>query len=425
MPSSVRFVQVGLVLACVGASRNDQSNADDDDDTVLLQLKKTALTHGKTASHHWSKMMEDVTGSNTYQMLTKQNNSARVKAVGMCCGDIANRVASEDYASLLPMALVFGDENGQCCSVEAGFTTSQPVSFYSASKWITGALMAKLSDEGVLSEGLDTKAADVFDWWDADDERGDVTVGSLVSFVDGLTDFNFAGDTMGFCFEAGGLEDCARIQYDHAVVNKAAVGTRYRYTEASFISAGAVAVKAAGAASFGELYRQKIADPLGMSAECDFAAPASAAFQDADPGSSLQCSAEDYGKFLHALVGNEFLSSEMRAAMESPLTLNSDLNCQYKYFDRANIPCVQYGLGYWLECVDSTCTGGARRESVGAALTYPWISRGSSLWGIAVRDEPTLMGALMGDPDETAVWEEQLAKMVNVVVPEVESAYAS
>lgn len=312
-----------------------------------------------------------------------------------------------------------GHSGGQCCRFRHRLTRG-PHLLMSASKMVTGYTMLKLVDEGVLT--LDTKAADVFDYWTATDHRKDVTLRHLLSLTAGLTRYPLG---LGLCTDGilGSTRACAKDAYENRFQSGAAPGTEYEYTETTFFVASAMALEATGLSNWDDVFQQYMARPLGINAsKCEFSFP----FKHmALAGGGMQCDTGEYAKILKAILGKTlYKNTSLYDEAERPHTVNvkrsaptrESVGCSPESLEQGCSEAMMpewasgkgsslttspatwhYGLGQFIECPhsDPNCENGIlRASSPGALGAYPWVDRGGRSghaphWGMVTRNWPT------------------------------------
>lgn len=296
----------------------------------------------------------------------------------------------------------------------------------SASKSISGYLILKLVDEGLLT--LDTKAADMLDYWTATDGRKDVTLRQLLSQTAGLTTFwGGTGACTGGGVTGNGTRNCARQAYDECFPSTfTAPGLDWEYTESTFYVASAMALEATGLSDWDDVFQRYLAGPMGVNPDrCGFTLPNRGM---AFAGGGLVCDTEDYAKILQGILAKTlYKDTTLYDEAERPHTLGVGRSVNHqqavqscteetasKGCDEAQMPewgvgrgslmrsspgvYWHYGLAQYVECADPMCEGGIlRTSSRGMMGTYPWIDRGETSgnnphWGVVVRLWP-LSGA--------------------------------
>jgi len=289
---------------------------------------------------------------------------------------------------------------------------------YSASKMVTAYTILSLVDRGKLS--LETKAADVFDWWNASDGRKDVTVRHLLSQTSGVDKFpgGLAACTDGLGWTGNGTRQCARQAYEECFpASFTAPGQEFKYTESTFFIVSAMALEVTGHQYWNDVFQEYLGRPLGVNPlRCHFSLPS---FSMALAGGGLRCRTEEYAKILQGILSKSFLTdTTLYDEAERPHTLHAPPPCTPAGCTEEMAPesfmapestikadvmdqtfptsghTWHYGLGQWTECATPNCEGGILRvSSIGAMGTYPWLDRGwltgnAPHWGVVVRMWP-------------------------------------
>lgn len=286
-----------------------------------------------------------------------------------------------------------GNTGGLCCRILSRFST-RPTELASSTKIITTYTMLKLVDEGLLT--LDTKVADVLDFWSAEDYRKDVTLRHLLSFTSGLGMFpgGFAECTTG-----NNTRDCAKEAFNTCFYSGALPGAEFTYSEASWYVVGAIALELTGLQLWDDVFQQYIAGPLGITpSSCEYSFPEK---HHAYVGGGLVCDTVEFSKVLQGILAKTLLNNKtLFDEAERPHTLGLKLGAQPEPWQTCNevtrpLGCIDdmmplwpveanaglayqhYGLGQWVECATPACEGGVLRTSSSGGLgTYPWIDRG-------------------------------------------------
>lgn len=292
-----------------------------------------------------------------------------------------------------------GHEGGVCCRTRNRYGTG-PTDMYSASKMITAYTILKLVDEGLLS--LETKAADIFDYWTATDGRKDVTIRHLLSQTSGVRRYplGLAMCTDGLISD-NGTKLCAKQAYDDCFPESFTPGTEFYYTETAFYIVSAMVLEVTGLRYWDDVFQTYLAGPLGINSDsCQFSEPS---FARAFAGGGLKCDTENYVKILQAILGKTlFKDITLYDEAERPHTLDAPPACGPSCIV-GDCPCPSsgpagvvwhYGLGQWTECATPRCEGGIlRTSSAGKMGSYPWVDRGGLTgnaphWGLMVRFWP-------------------------------------
>src|SRR5688572_4881996 len=294
---------------------------------------------------------------------------------------------SYDFTSLDNLLERIARKHGGCALVvvqgeqviyRKGFGTHTPdkvIPVASASKWLSGALMMRLVDEGKLS--LDDGVSKYIP--EFADEKANITIRQLFSHTSGLPP------------EAGcrtdkrtTLERCAA---EIAQVRpRAAPGEEFYYGGVSMHVAGRMAEVATGK-SWNELFVEKIAAPLGME-QTDFLAygPTS----NPRPAGDARSSVDEYARFLRMVLqrgtvdGKQILSASSGTEMHKDQTGGARI--VYTIYERhaaldPRLLQARYGIGMWREKVDDR--GQLLEASSQGALGFsPWIDVERNLAGV-------------------------------------------
>lgn len=286
--------------------------------------------------------------------------------------------------------VIIGNQDGILFSYGKGNVTADtrfPIA--SSSKWWTAATILQLVEEDTMS--LDDKPQDYLDWWtdDSADERSQITLRQLLSFTSG-----FQGE-LG-CILSGNIAaaECGQMVYDE--YHQYTPGETFYYSSTHMHIAGLMAVEATGQ-PFNALFREKIADPLGMSATSQFERP------DVDnpflAGGGVS-TASDYAIFTEAIYSGRILPTTRDDMLTdwtaTPVTL--------AYSPVQGSTEWHYGLGVWFECATETtwlpeCDQLDSVSSAGGLGWYPWIDFANNYYGVIARRGLPLSGALADTAD--------------------------
>lgn len=246
----------------------------------------------------------------------------------------------------------------------------------SATKWLSGALILSLVDEGNLS--LDDSVAQYMP--DFTEQKAQITIRQLFAHTSGLPPEASCRNN-----RATSLEDCAKAIARLPL--QAEPGATFHYGGVSMHVGGRVAEVATGKA-WNDIFIEKIAGPLGMQ-QTDY--HAYGATQNPRPAGDARSSLDEYGRFLQMLLnrgvfeGRRVLSQEAVAEMLRDQTDGATLT--YTIFhDKGHLdpdlPNARYGLGVWLEKHDSDTGEVLEASSPGALGAYPWLDLGNNIGGI-------------------------------------------
>lgn len=232
----------------------------------------------------------------------------------------------------------------------------------SAAKWMGGALLASLADDGLLS--FDDSLGRFLDAG-SPIARG-IRIGRLFSHTSGLP-------RTATCLadRRARLDPCAREIVEGGLVRRP--GERFAYGGASMQVAARIA-ELAGGASWNALFDARIATPLGLEATT---------FPGAMPhvAGGLVSSRDDYARLLRMLLdsgafaGRRVLSPAAIEAMERDWTRGT--------VPEPPVPVnnVGYGIGMWIQRADSAGRA-VELSSQGAFGFTPWIDRERNLLGV-------------------------------------------
>jgi serine-type D-Ala-D-Ala carboxypeptidase/endopeptidase len=256
------------------------------------------------------------------------------------------------------------------------YAADKVVPIASASKWLSGAVMMALVDEGKLR--LDDPVSKYLPEF-AGDKAG-ITVRHLFAHTSGLPP-----DTGCRSDRQATLELCANQMSRLRL--RAAPGEEFYYGGVSMHVGGRVAEIVSGK-SWNELFVEKIAAPLGM-AQTDFFAygPTS----NPRPAGDARSSVDDYGRFLQMILnrgnfnGKQILSAASVAEMHKDQTNGARIS--YTIYEKhgdldPTLLRARYGVGVWREKVDEASGELLEASSQGALGFSPWIDTKRNLAGV-------------------------------------------
>lgn len=269
----------------------------------------------------------------------------------------------------------------------------------SASKWLAAATVMALVDEGRLSLDLPVST-----WLpDVKGRAGQVTLRQLLAQTSGA---------------AGGLGDLYDLKQDHRITLEQSAeeilarplstmpGAVFNYGGPGFQVAGAV-VEAVTGQSWEEVFRSRIARPLGMTdtwwGHLKFGEAIPPAAETRNPvlqGGAIG-TADDYIRFLKMLSQKGEYEGRRVLSEQAVLEMMTDQTAAAKMLptNAALLENAHYGLGNWCETWDANarCT---RSSSIGAFGTYPWVDLPTGRYGLVFINRQA---------DAFAVWPEILA----------------
>lgn len=308
--------------------------------------------------------------------------------------------AAIDSAPVANIYVMIGTRSGVIYRYQKGnFPSTAAYPIASATKMLSGTTILRLVEAGRMS--LSDHPQTYLSYWTNDpaDPRSRVTLQQLLSFTSG---FNPSETDRG-CISVANttIAACAREFYERGL--DTAPGTAFSYGPAHLQIAGAMAEAATGQ-SFPTLFRQQIADPVGMSSKSAYTIPSTSNPRLSGGGEST---VEDYGAFLSALLGGRVLT---------------DLDT-YAADRTAGLPVLNepeateiagewhYGLASWHECDDvpfsSRCASARLISSPGAFGWTPWIDFDRGYWALVAMYVP------VGGSQQGVDLEQKLQPLIN------------
>jgi CubicO group peptidase (beta-lactamase class C family) len=256
------------------------------------------------------------------------------------------------------------------------FGADKVVPIASASKWLSGALIMSLVDEGKLSLD-DTVSKHIPDFGG---DKSTITVRHLFSHTSGLTPEARCRNDKRTTLEACASE-IARLRLN------AAPGEEFFYGGVSMHVGGRIAEIVSGK-SWNELFAEKIARPLGMP-QTDFLAygPTS----NPRPAGDARSSADDYGRFLQMILQRGSFNGKQVLSATSVVDMHKDqtggARIAYTIYEKhgardPSLLLARYGVGVWREKVDEAGQQLHEASSHGALGFSPWIDVERNLAGV-------------------------------------------
>ena len=290
------------------------------------------------------------------------------------------------------LALIVGIDDGEVFRFEKGdFRIDDSHSIASASKWLTGATILQLVEQGVMS--LDDSPSRHLDYWtdDPGDPRSRITLAQLLSFTAGFhstpIDPTCIGDS------SLSLQACVQTFYENGL--DAEPGTTYFYGPIPMQVAAAMAEATTGQ-SWTEIVELTLALPLGL-ANTGFAPPHPRA------SGSATSTARDYARFLAAQLDGGPLEDSFLTLADDRLT-GVEIVYRPGAFERNGLD-WHYGLGAWRECAqavwDTPCEA---RTVVSSAMSATTV--------LAVDETPTFFDS----PAETSILLGELQRLIEAAL---------
>lgn len=244
----------------------------------------------------------------------------------------------------------------------------------STSKWVTAAVILDLVDQGVLA--LTDEPSKYLPYWAAPG----VTLAQLLSFTSG-----FSEEPLCLNLPKADFADCVRAAYDANVEDAPAPGSAFQYSSVHLQVAGLMAVRAANASGWGELFGAWQAK-TGLFPSGAFDLPSR---NNPRLAGGMHWTGAEYLQFLRALYDGKLLKGETRTAMLSSQRGDAKV-VQSPTLDALGQDWA-YGFGNWLECPSALgpdtfdCGSGHRNSSPGAYGAYPFIDWERHYFGMLAR----------------------------------------
>jgi CubicO group peptidase (beta-lactamase class C family) len=257
-----------------------------------------------------------------------------------------------------------------------GYAIDKIVPIASASKWLSGAVMMSLTDEGKLS--LDDPVSKYLPEFSGD--KSGITIRHLFSHTSGLPPEarcrNDKRTTLERC-----AKEIARLQL------RAKPGAEFYYGGAAMHVGGRIAEIVSGR-SWNELFTDKIASPLGMT-KTDFFAYGPTA--NPRPEGDARSSVEDYARFLQMILNEGRFNGQTILSDASVTEMHKDqmngARIVYTIYEKHGdldpaLLQARYGIGVWREKVDERTGELLEASSQGALGFTPWIDVQRNLAGV-------------------------------------------
>ena len=245
----------------------------------------------------------------------------------------------------------------------------------SASKWLSGAVIMSLVDDGLLS--LNDQVSNYLPEFAGD--KATITIRQLFAHTSGLPP------------EAGCRND-KRATIQRCVDSiahvrlKAAPGEEFFYGGVSMHVGGRIAEIVSGK-SWNELFVERIAAPLGMS-QTDFFAYGPT--ENPRPAGDAKSSVDEYARFLNMILQGGILDDKRILSEASTIEMQNDqtggARIVYTIYEKhaaldPGLLLARYGVGMWREKVDQS--GQLVEASSQGALGFsPWIDIERDLAGV-------------------------------------------
>jgi CubicO group peptidase (beta-lactamase class C family) len=299
----------------------------------------------------------------------------------------ATTPAAYDFTSIDDLLERIARKHGGCTLVvvkdekviyRKGFGSHQPdrvIPIASASKWLAGAVIMSLVDEGKLS--LDDRVSKYLPGFT--ETKATITIRRLFSHTSGLPPEarcrNDKRTSLEHC-----VNEIARMKL------RAGPGEEFYYGGVSMHVAGRVAEIVSGQ-SWNNLFLVRVATPLGMTHSDFFAyGPTS----NPRPAGDARSSADEYARFLQMILQRGSFDGKRILSEPSVLEMHNDqtggARIAYTIYEKhaaldQSLPLARYGIGMWREKADAS--GRLVEASSQGALGFsPWIDFERNLAGV-------------------------------------------
>ena len=292
-----------------------------------------------------------------------------------------------DFTSLDDLLARIARQHGGCALVivkdekviyRKGFGSHGPdrvIPVASASKWLAGAVIMSLIDEGKLS--LDDHVSKYLP--EFTDDKSAITIRQLFAHTSGLPPEarcrNDKRTTLENC-----VKEIARTKL------RAAPGEEFYYGGVSMHVGGRIAEIVTGK-SWNDLFVARLATPLGMS-HSDFFAYGPTG--NPRPAGDARSSVDEYARFLQMILQRGRFGDKRILSEPSVLEMHKDqtggARIAYTIYEKhaaldRSLPLARYGVGMWLEKTDAS--GQLLEASSQGALGFsPWIDIERNLAGV-------------------------------------------
>jgi CubicO group peptidase (beta-lactamase class C family) len=235
-----------------------------------------------------------------------------------------------------------------------------------------------LVDQGVLA--LDDQPQDFISFWTTDpgSPLSRITLADLLSFTSGL-------ESAPLCMNLPGADfaSCVETIHDDNFASPVEPGSGFYYSGSHLQVAGLMAIQAAEATGFGDLFTA-FQNATGLFANGIFDLPSTT-----NPrlAGGMHWRADEYLEFLDDFYHGELFSTSLAAEIVADHV--AEIPIVYSPADAIDQE-WHYGFGFWIECASATfdCTDITRISSPGAYGAYPFIDYQLGYVGILARQGP-------------------------------------
>jgi serine-type D-Ala-D-Ala carboxypeptidase/endopeptidase len=253
------------------------------------------------------------------------------------------------------------------------YTSETVIPIASASKWLSGAVIMSLADDGLID--LDAPISTYLPQFAG--RKGAMTVRQLFSHTSGLpTEHPMVHNRWTTLAEAA--DAIARAELD------APPGAEFRYGGVSMHVAGRIAEVVTGQ-PWNDLFAERLTIPLGMSTTRFGLLPT----ENPSPAGAAWSNLCDYSRFLQMLAaggeldGVRVLSGESVAIMLADQTRSAPMRGAVATF---RAPGARYGIGNWIFDIDESGAGSVN-TSPGAFGFTPWLDHERGVIGVLMIED--------------------------------------
>jgi CubicO group peptidase (beta-lactamase class C family) len=281
---------------------------------------------------------------------------------------------------------------------QGSFDPSAVTAIASSSKWISGTVILRLVDQGVLS--LDTKTSDLLvdrggQPWSGN--LGQATLRQLLSFTTGIS-----GDDTNAESAAITLDEATLRIYEDLGPTASAPGAYFYYGNTHLRIAARMAEVATGK-TWNQIYSEQIRVPLGWGS-LDYYGGGN----NPNPAGSLICTGDEYLRFVAVELSggldgatrilSTLLIDTARTDQYGPAT-----TIAYSPYVALDGKAFHYGLCNWLETADGNAPSASnpiiRVSSTGKFGWAPWVASDGAYAALIMTKQADTVGAIKPSED--------------------------
>jgi D-alanyl-D-alanine-carboxypeptidase/D-alanyl-D-alanine-endopeptidase len=249
------------------------------------------------------------------------------------------------------------------------FAPDRRVAIASASKLVSGVVLFRLVDEGLLA--LESTTGDVLGWRG---EKGAITLRHLLSFTSGMQREHV-------CTVLPQLTLAACVEMIEREPLEASAGTRFDYGSTHLAVAGRMAEVVTGQ-SWEGVFATRLRAPLGLPPAAQYYATPRQPVPTENPlvAGGLRMTMDEYARVLQLVFDKGRFQGQQ---LVSPVLFDAQAVLPYPgaSIGYSPWPEVRYGLTAWLECATPQ-TGCAALSSPGAFGFTPFLDRDAGYYAV-------------------------------------------